>query len=788
MQIGFRGTFRRVVALGAVSSLLLASPALAQTYGGGGPNINQATQERYDGPKARIAVAQFTNKSGKGQAAGIGTGMADMLSTALFQSGRYIVLERQTLQDVIGEQDLGASGRVRRETAAPIGQIEGAEILVTAAITEFEPGSSGAEAGLGASGQRGGGTSNLAGRLFGNVVGKLAGSFQSSHIALDMRLIDTRTSRIVAATSVKGEATDIAGLGGLAGGGLSGELSGYSKTPMEKAVRLAIQNAVQFVLAQTPAQYYRPVQQVAQPGYQQQQQQQWATPPQGGFGQPGAQPGFPQPQQGFPQGQPGFPPAAQGFPQPGGQGGSPQAQQPGFPQQQGFPQPPQAGGFPQQGFPPQGGGFAQPQEAQQGFPQAAQGFQQPGFPQAQAGFPQQQGFPQAPAQGGFPQAGAPPQPQGQPGFPQQGFPQAAQPGFPGAQQPGFPQAPQGGGFPQAAPQGFPQAAPTGLPPQPPAPPQPPMTVLKSDFIPGENTLFFDDFTDMGPNDAPPHFKVRGAAPQLMAAGNVRQLTAKAKGTLFPNLKSLPKNFTYEAEIKADLPKGRADSTLILVSKGKHILQWWLSLHAKQADLVVSLRAPYQELGRKRIAVDTGQPIKVALWVQNGRMRSFINDEKHLDFNQVDMPQIDSVEIENGFLGAGPSLGYRSVRFAESMPDFSQVISSSGRYIAHGILFDTDSDRLKPESAPVIQAIARGLETNPNLRLLIEGHTDSVGNAEHNLDLSKRRAAAVKDVLVTQFKVDPDRLTSEGLGASKPIASNDTPQGRSQNRRVELVKN
>ena len=95
--------------------------------------------------------------------------------------------------------------------------------------------------------------------------------------------------------------------------------------------------------------------------------------------------------------------------------------------------------------------------------------------------------------------------------------------------------------------------------------------------------------------------------------------------------------------------------------------------------------------------------------------------------------------------------------------------------------------MKPESAPVVQSIARGLDTNPNLRLLIEGHTDSVGNAGQNLDLSKRRAEAVKTVLVTQFKVDAARLTTAGLGASKPIDSNDTPQGRSQNRRVELVK-
>ena len=128
-----------------------------------------------------------------------------------------------------------------------------------------------------------------------------------------------------------------------------------------------------------------------------------------------------------------------------------------------------------------------------------------------------------------------------------------------------------------------------------------------------------------------------------------------------------------------------------------------------------------------------------------------------------------------------------MRFAESTPDFSQVISASGRYVSHGILFDTGSDLLKPESAAVIQSIARGLETNPSLKALIEGHTDSVGNAAQNLDLSRRRAEAVKAVLASQFKVDASRLTTAGLGATKPIDSNDTPQGRSQNRRVEFVK-
>jgi OmpA-OmpF porin, OOP family len=317
--------------------------------------------------------------------------------------------------------------------------------------------------------------------------------------------------------------------------------------------------------------------------------------------------------------------------------------------------------------------------------------------------------------------------------------------------------------------------------------QPNLSLVKDEFVPGDNTIFYDDFTDMSVGDAPPHFKVRGATPELMAGGGIRQLTMNAKVSLFPNLTALPKNFTFETEVKFDIPKGRASANLILSSKGKQILHWIFYAQEKNFDLIVSLRAPYQELGRKRITVNFDQPVKLALWVQNGRMRSYVNGEKQLDFNQVDMLPIDSVEIETSFLGAGPSLGYRVVRFAESTPDFSQILMSSGRYIARGILFDTDSDRIKPESAPVIKLIAQALEKNPNLKLLIEGHTDSIGDAAHNLDLSKRRAEAVKSVLVSQFNMEAVRLSTNGLGSTKPVDSNDTPQGRMQNRRVELVK-
>lgn len=218
-----------------------------------GKSIEEAQQEAYDGPKARVAVSQFKDKTGKGWWTGaIGDGMADMLATALFHTNRYIVLERQTVGDVLREQDLGAAGRIKKGTEAAVGEIEGAELLITGAVTEFEGAASGGGGGIGGIGGLG---------TAGRILGGLAGGIKKAHMAIDMRVIDTRTSRIVAATSVEGEATDFA-LGGAlagagAGGALGGALGGWSKTPTEKALRICLQEAVKFIVSKTPQTYYR---------------------------------------------------------------------------------------------------------------------------------------------------------------------------------------------------------------------------------------------------------------------------------------------------------------------------------------------------------------------------------------------------------------------------------------------------------------------------------------------------------------------------------------------------
>lgn len=108
------------------------------------------------------------------------------------------------------------------------------------------------------------------------------------------------------------------------------------------------------------------------------------------------------------------------------------------------------------------------------------------------------------------------------------------------------------------------------------------------------------------------------------------------------------------------------------------------------------------------------------------------------------------------------------------------------YYGLNILFDTNSDQVKPESMPLVQAIVDLLKQNPSLRVSIDGHTDNVGDAAYNKALSERRARTVYS-LVVQQGIAANRLQYRGFGSEIPIADNRKESGRAQNRRVEVVK-
>ena len=115
------------------------------------------------------------------------------------------------------------------------------------------------------------------------------------------------------------------------------------------------------------------------------------------------------------------------------------------------------------------------------------------------------------------------------------------------------------------------------------------------------------------------------------------------------------------------------------------------------------------------------------------------------------------------------------------------LAKTGRSIIYGIYFDFASDRIKEESEPVLAEIAQVLRQNPTWNVSVEGHTDNIASDAYNLDLSQRRAAAVKAALTGRYKIDAGRLSTAGFGESSPKDRNDTLEGRARNRRVELVK-
>ncbi|MEE8379097.1 MAG: CsgG/HfaB family protein [Gammaproteobacteria bacterium] len=221
--------------MGLLSILAMMSGCFATSSvtSSGGSGIQLARADTYNGPKARIAVIDFEDKmSGSGYyRSEYGRGMADMLTTSLFNTNRYIVLERESIAAVEAERKRYGKQRKAR--------IEDADILIKGSVTGFDPGSSG----LFASGNK------MLGFL-SSVGGKKA------HVAADIRVIDVNTGRIISSISVQGKAYTFDAASSFSSS-VGGSLKGFSKTPMESAMRKMIKVAVNEIVKRTPNTYNR---------------------------------------------------------------------------------------------------------------------------------------------------------------------------------------------------------------------------------------------------------------------------------------------------------------------------------------------------------------------------------------------------------------------------------------------------------------------------------------------------------------------------------------------------
>lgn len=165
------------------------------------------------------------------------------------------------------------------------------------------------------------------------------------------------------------------------------------------------------------------------------------------------------------------------------------------------------------------------------------------------------------------------------------------------------------------------------------------------------------------------------------------------------------------------------------------------------------------------------------------------DDGPADFYLLDQPAYPL--MLSWKLGQGSQLQVIKITYpAEKKapaPKMEQDLEDNKKVEIYGIYFDFASDRLKAESTPVLDEIDQVMEKHPDWKLSVSGHTDNIGGDAYNLDLSKRRAAAVKQALVTRYRIAPGRLSTDGYGASRPVDTNDTLEGRARNRRVELMR-
>jgi OmpA-OmpF porin, OOP family len=329
---------------------------------------------------------------------------------------------------------------------------------------------------------------------------------------------------------------------------------------------------------------------------------------------------------------------------------------------------------------------------------------------------------------------------------------------------------------------------------------------KFDFIPGEKVIFYDDFSQDAVGDFPALWNTNGSGEVTtnnLYPGNWLQFSGEPS-IWTDKLLELPDNYTIEFDV---VPIKNEDGNMagygfrLMQSKNANSFDYGsVPGQAGFAFYVEYFGRPgyrtyinsdeganlgvtgYIDEEKYKQKVETKYHISV--WVQKSRVRLYQNESKIIDLPKA-FP-LTSVKMDRIRFEDGAAL-VTNVRIAVGAPDTRNKLLTEGKLVTYGIYFDVNKDVVKPESYGTLKDIAKVLTDNPDVRVKIIGHTDADGADAANLDLSKRRAASVKNELVKNFAIDESRIETDGMGETQPIAPNDTPANKAMNRRVEFLK-
>jgi len=305
------------------------------------------------------------------------------------------------------------------------------------------------------------------------------------------------------------------------------------------------------------------------------------------------------------------------------------------------------------------------------------------------------------------------------------------------------------------------------------------TDLGNDFVPGNRVIFATDFTRDPLGGFPRKFDLKSGNVAVADVKGKRVLRINSSGEfamLLPEV--LPQRFTMEFEISG--PDSWYQDILFADDQDPYF-----------ATIRPSLDGGVSGPDGYRVVAEAGSPAaegaftKVQIMADGAFVKVYMNGTRVANAPNAKIGRSKRIRFQVTADNDSPVL-FANFRIAAGGKDLYRALNEEGRVTAEGILFDTGSDRIRPESDAVLNEIAALLKTHSDLKLEIAGHTDNSGTDEANQALSDKRAASVKKSLIAKG-VEADRLDAKGYGSSMPAATNDTPEGKQTNRRVELVR-
>ncbi|MEO7265137.1 MAG: OmpA family protein [Ferruginibacter sp.] len=342
---------------------------------------------------------------------------------------------------------------------------------------------------------------------------------------------------------------------------------------------------------------------------------------------------------------------------------------------------------------------------------------------------------------------------------------------------------------------------------------------KFDFVPGEKILVAEDFIQDAIGDFPARWNTNASGEVVTVNGQTGHwLMVNKKGRYVPEyITSLPENFTLQFDVicneKFSFYSNFLQFYFITGGQGKGIMDYSsfetgqrsgvkLGIHPCTAGsnggtaLIESYedgnKVMNNETATSQFNSNNGKTfVKVSVWRQKQRIRMYLNEEKVLDLPRA-FPAGKNYntlffEIWSGMHNDADRYLISNLRLAAGAPDTRNKLITEGKFVTHGILFDVNSDKIKPESYGALKDIAAVLSENAAVRVKIIGHTDADGDDKNNMELSKKRAEAVKASLIKEFAIEGSRMETDGKGKTMPIDKNTTAEGKANNRRVEFIK-